>query len=171
MFDPHNLRTNRYRRYQKRGQIIQARKVEIPRTIEHSLIPLYKEYFTKNYITGYVPDQDLNIPPFYIQSTIDKLTPNDGSFNLTAGMSVIYIVETEETIDLYIANNKSSQTIVFEFTGYYIWPQSKVIHFLNKEGSRIFTLYWNDMYDSTEIDNPTISFPKQPGLILNEISS
>lgn len=50
MFDPHHTRYNDRRYYTRKGQIIQAKKVDPPFTIESHKIEAYKKYIVKNHL-------------------------------------------------------------------------------------------------------------------------
>ena len=50
MFDPHRTRYNDRRYFTKKGQIIQAKKVNPPFSIENDKIEAYKNYLIKNHL-------------------------------------------------------------------------------------------------------------------------
>lgn len=53
MFDPHRTRDSNKRYYTRKGQVIQARRVDAPLGIEGRLVPMYRDFILKNkLITG-----------------------------------------------------------------------------------------------------------------------
>ena len=59
MFDPHRTRYNDRRYFTKKGQIIQAKKVNPPFSIENDKINAYKSYIIRNkLIEAPIPDVD-----------------------------------------------------------------------------------------------------------------
>lgn len=171
MFDPHRTRRLYNRKYQKRGQIIQAKKVEIPRTIDQQLIPLYQDYFKKNYIEGFVPSQNFTMPPFYIDTLDKSLHTYNGQYSIPAQSSVVFVIPDDQNLNIYCLDNKTSQSLSIEVNGYYLFPDRDDIPFLNAKGQLIFALYQNDITSGAELQYPTISIPNTPGILLNEIQS
>ena len=176
MFDPHKTRYNNRRKYQKRGQIIQARKVEIPRTIEQNLIPLYQEYFKKNYITGYIPDQppqpSINtLPPFYIISSDTVIQSSPETYPLNHLGQILVIRDTDSYIFIYFVDNRSNDVInILTYDGY-ILPPTDNAKFVNEEGQELFSLRSYPINSSGDFSTSYIEIPKTEGLILNEISN
>lgn len=50
MFDPHRTRYNDRRYYTRKGQVIQAKRTEVPFLIEPNRVDAYKTYILKNHI-------------------------------------------------------------------------------------------------------------------------
>lgn len=48
MFDPHRTRRSDRRYYTRKGQVIQASRVNVNPTIDQRLVPIYKNYILKN---------------------------------------------------------------------------------------------------------------------------
>lgn len=48
MFDPHRTRRNDRRYYTRKGQVIQASRVDVNPIIDQRLVPIYKNYIIKN---------------------------------------------------------------------------------------------------------------------------
>lgn len=48
MFDPHRTRRSDYRYYTRKGQVLQASRVNVNPTIDQRLVPIYKNYLIKN---------------------------------------------------------------------------------------------------------------------------
>lgn len=48
MFDPHRTRRSDYRYYTRKGQVLQASRVNVNPTIDQRLVPIYKNYLLKN---------------------------------------------------------------------------------------------------------------------------
>lgn len=48
MFDPHRTRRSDYRYYTRKGQVLQASRVNVNPTIDQRLVPIYKKYLLKN---------------------------------------------------------------------------------------------------------------------------
>lgn len=48
MFDPHRTRRSDYRYYTRKGQVLQASRVNINPVIDQRLVPIYKNYLLKN---------------------------------------------------------------------------------------------------------------------------
>lgn len=47
-YDPHATRRSHQRKYTRKGQVIQAKLVNTPRTIESNLVPMYRQFFINN---------------------------------------------------------------------------------------------------------------------------
>lgn len=69
MFDPHRTRWNDRRYYTRKGQVLQAKKTEVPYLIEPNRVDAYKRYILKNHI---VTSADFPSPPPVIP-TIDSI--------------------------------------------------------------------------------------------------
>lgn len=171
MFDPHYTRSNHNRRYQKRGQIIQAKKVQIPRTIEQDLIPLYQEYFIKNYIPGFTPPQ-FPISSFYIKDASTKLHSHSGSLSIPSRHSVLAIADTGQNINIYFIHNLDPQgdPISISLNGVYYETTEASIPFVTPNNEVILSLSSNDVYVDSEI-YPLLTIPSRPNLVLNQIDS
>lgn len=48
MFDPHRTRRSERRYYTRKGQVLQASRVNVNPTIDQRLVPIYKNYIIKN---------------------------------------------------------------------------------------------------------------------------
>nr|QRV61601.1 hypothetical protein [Circular ssDNA virus sp.] len=70
MFDPHRTRRSDRRYYTRKGQVLQANRVNIAPIIEQRLVPIYKDYLIKNSLLPSVP-----IPPPVI--TLDGIAISD----------------------------------------------------------------------------------------------
>lgn len=73
MFDPHRTRRNDRRYYTKKGQILQARNISVPFTIDRSKVDAYKEYIIQNNLIS-----SPSLPPPVIP-TIDSVQFSDDS--------------------------------------------------------------------------------------------
>ena len=58
MFDPHRTRRNDRRYYTRKGQVLQAKRTEVPFSIEPNKVDAYKEYIIKNNLFSFPP-----VPP------------------------------------------------------------------------------------------------------------
>ena len=83
MFDPHRTRRNDRRYYTRKGQVIQARNISVPFTIDRSKVDAYKEYIIQNNLIS-------SSPPPTVNPTIDSVQFSEGptlypisAFNLT----------------------------------------------------------------------------------------
>lgn len=56
-YDPQGTRRSHQLKYTRKGQVIQAKLVNTPRTIETNLIPMYRQFFLNN------PQYGLTVPP------------------------------------------------------------------------------------------------------------
>lgn len=48
MFDPHHTRYSNRKYYTRKGQVIQAKRIDNPVGVEDRLVPMYKNYLLKN---------------------------------------------------------------------------------------------------------------------------
>lgn len=167
MFDPHYTRYSNRRKYQKKGQIIQARRVEIPRTIEQSLVPLYKEYFTKNYIQTYVPPQDHLMPPFYFEGPSYKFKNFNGRYTIQPNQTLLYIITSDNYYNINFVINISQNPNSFVLTGAMIENLPRTISLINQDGEIIFNLSANKI-DDTEGFYPILQLPERLDVILND---
>lgn len=67
MFDPHRTRRNDRRYYTRKGQVIQARNIPAPFTIDRSKVDAYKEYIIQNNLIPSSPS------PTPVKPTIDSV--------------------------------------------------------------------------------------------------
>lgn len=172
MFDPQYTRRSNRKFYTRKGQIIQAKKVEIPRTIEGELIPLYIEYFKKNHITGYIPPSPSStglLPPFYIQSKTTKLITFNGSYELQPEEAIFTIEHRTSEIICRPLYNVTKSPIQITINGYYCKPSPPDFPFINEAGETIIFISFYFVTESSEIDLSSITIPSRPGIILNDI--
>ncbi|QYM90063.1 Cap [Circoviridae sp.] len=68
MFDPHRTRRNDSRYYSRKGQVLQASRVNVNPVIDQRLVPIYQNYLVKNNLVPTVPKptEPINIQGFYI---------------------------------------------------------------------------------------------------------
>ena len=90
MYDPHRLRHNDRRYFTRKGQIIQAKAVNPPFTIEANKVDAYKEYIIKNRL---IPSQ---IP---LKITSVKVTDGGGGVSIIPMQDFTYISE-DTLVDL-----------------------------------------------------------------------
>lgn len=60
MFDPHRTRRSDRRYYTRKGQVLQASRVNVNPTIDQRLVPIYKNYILKNNLVNPPPPS----PPY-----------------------------------------------------------------------------------------------------------
>lgn len=79
MFDPHHTRYSNRKYYTRKGQVIQAKRIDNPVGIEDRLVPMYKKYLLKNKL---VTSDDLPQKPYlldevYYSGTGDRVLIGD----------------------------------------------------------------------------------------------
>lgn len=143
MFDPHHVNTHSKRRGHK-GQIIQQRLINPPITIEHRLIPIYRDYLIKNNLLPPPPSPspatsfDLQsgypsklfflspINPFRMEIELGEPTIHDFTLNSTNSWTSVVTIPTGPIISLDIIAAQPQDPIQPLFqTVYY----SMCIHF------------------------------------------
>lgn len=94
MFDPHRTRRSDRRYYTRKGQVLQASRVNTQPVIEQRLVPVYKQYLINNNL---VPKEPSPFPPIKIigvrvgtkdynfdQGVVHWYTETDTSFTINA---------------------------------------------------------------------------------------
>lgn len=109
MFDPHRTRRSDRRYYTRKGQVLQANRVNIAPIIEQRLVPIYRDYLIKNSLLPSVP-----IPPPVI--TLDGIGISDytsGEVNQLPFSDMT--LSTEPTIDVPISGGMQIPTFAAAF--------------------------------------------------------
>lgn len=171
MFDPHRTRSYDKRYYTRKGQVIQAKRVDSLKGVQRNLIPMYKEYMIKNNLISVTPPPPPE--PYVFNITNVRLgTSGDGvdfSNFITAaqdtvisGPALITTVDTAPNITMYTVANiwiSSSQTYTVNANSkYYNWnratPISGFIYFRNSEGLYGLAIPINEeVYDNGDINS------------------
>lgn len=93
-YDPQGTRRSHQRKYTRKGQVIQAKLVNTPRTIENPLIPMYRQFFLNNPQYGIgVVTPSIKTYPYTIdgisfsQVGQPTLIPTFSSFSLSTSFS------------------------------------------------------------------------------------
>lgn len=79
MFDPQRTRYSNKRYYTRKGQVIQAKRVDAPLGIESRLVPMYKEYLVKNHLISAsdFPPKSYTLNEVYYSGTGDRVLISD----------------------------------------------------------------------------------------------
>lgn len=81
MFDPHRTRRSDNRYYTRKGQVIQASRVNTKPIIDQRLVPVYKQYLINN---GLIIQQKYTISKvIYKEGATGQVTVNTKAFTLT----------------------------------------------------------------------------------------
>lgn len=108
MFDPHRTRRNESRYYTRKGQVLQASRVNVQPVIEHRLVPIYRNFLINNGLVYDTPQpgpiQPISISgvsidhEIYLFSNMTKSTEPTVNLSYTAqGYRKIIIVFYKDT--------------------------------------------------------------------------
>lgn len=81
MFDPHRIRRSDRRYYTRKGQVLQASRVDVQPIIDQRLVPVYKKYLIANGLAFDAPQPSPPSPPEPIG--ISGISVNNVSFPFT----------------------------------------------------------------------------------------
>nr|QYM90075.1 Cap [Po-Circo-like virus] len=108
MFDPHRTRRSDRRYYTRKGQVIQASRVDVQPIIDQRLVPVYKKFLIAN---GLAYDSPQPSPPSpVIQLDGIGISVNNVSFPFT-----LMTLSTEPTIDVTIHGSSQAPTFAAAF--------------------------------------------------------
>lgn len=136
MYDPHRLRRNDRRYYTRKGQVIQAKVVNPPFTIEANKVEAYKEYILRNRL---ISRPSTPTPPPQSPVTLDSVAITnihteestviqfssfeiiDGTLSKTlgSGLHTYFLVSYENDEYSLSIRVTSDNQLSFPFTGWY----------------------------------------------------
>ncbi len=108
MFDPHGTRRSDRRYYTRKGQILQASRVNIQPIIEQRLVPVYKQYIVNNNL---LETKDPNVYINRIMYDSRELSDAEDIYVNIADMTL----STESTVQITMTHNTSGYA-----SGYFI---------------------------------------------------
>lgn len=110
MFDPHRTRRSDRRYYTRKGQVIQANRVNVAPIIEQRLVPIYRDYLIKNSLLPSVP-----IPPPVITLDGIAISDDNNADNVHQLPFSDMTLSTEPTIDVTIRGRQQAATFAAAF--------------------------------------------------------
>lgn len=116
MFDPHRTRRNDRRYYTRKGQVIQANRVDTQPVIAQRLVPVYKDYLFKNSLAYPSPPAPPS-PPSKYPYTITSVSIGTGKFDIS---QFTRTPNTEASIDYNVTQFHSLIIIAPSENGVYI---------------------------------------------------
>lgn len=98
MFDPHRTRRNDRRYYTRKGQVLQAKRTDVPFSIEPNKVAAYKEYIIKNNLISFTPsppsppspDDKINIDGVFFQRDSQVYSYPVSSMTLSTAPTINY---------------------------------------------------------------------------------
>lgn len=145
MFDPHRTRRSDRRYYTRKGQVLQASRVNVNPTIDQRLVPIYKNYLIKNNLISVAPPQPPS-PPL----PTETITPM-GIAIQKPNMETVFFpfnemnLNTEPSFTLRAESlNRFAVLLVFQQTslGYYEFSTSTFLSAVSLEITNNVKCYW-----------------------------
>lgn len=65
-YDPYRTRQNHQRKYTRKGQVLQAKLVDQPRTIDRTSLRMYRDFFLQNPQYGLAPSSTSSFSPYKV---------------------------------------------------------------------------------------------------------
>lgn len=135
MYDPHHLRRNDRRFFTRKGQVIQAKNISAPFTIERNKVGAYKEYILKNHLVSqdelgvvYLTGVSIYYNTLY-QSTIpfNQFSYTNNPMTLDLGEGLHTIIKISQNSDSYTLALILTNSTTFSFTlpGWYAYYSSE----------------------------------------------
>lgn len=118
MFDPHRTRRSDRRYYTRKGQVLQASRVNVNPTIDQRLVPIYKNYIIKNnLLTAPSPPPSMPIHPIGIAVIFEtgetNYYPFTGMTLITEPSYNIQVVPLSTARALLLFQQKTDGSFVF----------------------------------------------------------
>lgn len=175
MFDPHRTRRSDRRYYTRKGQVIQASRVNVNPTIDQRLVPIYKNYIIKNNLLTSppppAPPQKNFIPAGIViksqpQETLMYFPFTEFTFSTEETININMTTPSEVYHALLIFQQKkdgSFEFITFSYTGtieYTIKNNAKCYYkSIGANGPGNYNGSWKGIYHtSPSLENVFISF-------------
>ena len=137
MFDPHRTRRSDYRYYTRKGQVLQASRVNVNPVIDQRLVPIYKNYLLKNNLVNSTPQPPPPTPP--PPQPQNSIKPIGIAVNYNSTSTITYYPFTEFTYDTRISFTIAASPLS-EYNALMIFQQ------MNDQSFRFLTTVFTGSY-------------------------
>lgn len=171
MFDPHRTRRSDRRYYTRKGQVLQASRVNTQPVIEQRLVPIYKQYLINNNL---VPTAPAPFPPIKIIGV--RVGNRDNNFDQGV---IHWITETTTSFTINV-NTQTSQYGAFvcifylNTDGYYKLQfkkysanQHDVINITDNVKARYKTISFRNQQEANDFPNDARSLYTEEQIVIS----